>query len=226
MRESALLYALSSIAQCAAVLAALIGFLGLWRLDRLREEREQAIQMIYRQLNFSGRITGLSLGQEIALLGDEYFVQKAEAYIKDLERERGEDAQAELRLKRAIARWRDIPGDQQSLLWALRVFLVITLCILGFAIVSFRYVNQATTWPWTPRLLWIVGILLVGSPIGVMWIAARLPRALVVLALLLALASSALAGSVRCLTYEEKSLARIQECMHEEDIGTVAAEAS
>jgi hypothetical protein len=33
---------------------------------------------------------------------------------------------------------------------------------------------------------------------------------LVALALLLALASPALAGSVRCLTYEEKSLGRLQ----------------
>jgi hypothetical protein len=39
---TALYYALSIIAQCAAALAALIGFLGMWRLDRLKHEREQA----------------------------------------------------------------------------------------------------------------------------------------------------------------------------------------
>src|SRR5882724_5218375 len=38
--KNALYYAFSTIAQCAAALAALIGFLGLWRLDRLREEKE------------------------------------------------------------------------------------------------------------------------------------------------------------------------------------------
>jgi exo-beta-1,3-glucanase (GH17 family) len=76
MSDTALYYALSTIAQCAAALAALIGFLGLWRLDQLRAEREQAIQMIYRQLNFSQRITGLGIGQEIARLGDEYFSRK------------------------------------------------------------------------------------------------------------------------------------------------------
>jgi hypothetical protein len=42
MDPTALYYALSTIAQCAAALAALIGFLGLWRLDRLREEYGQA----------------------------------------------------------------------------------------------------------------------------------------------------------------------------------------
>ena len=36
MDPTALYYALNTIAQCAAALAALIGFLGLWRLDRLR----------------------------------------------------------------------------------------------------------------------------------------------------------------------------------------------
>jgi hypothetical protein len=41
MDPTALYYALSTIAQCAAALAALIGFLGLWRLDRLKQEREQ-----------------------------------------------------------------------------------------------------------------------------------------------------------------------------------------
>jgi hypothetical protein len=118
-------------------------------------------------------------------------VQNAEGYVEELERERGEDSQAELKLKHAAARWRAIPGDQQQLLWALRVFLVITLCILGVAVVSFRYIDQATTWPWTPRLLWVAGIMLAGGPIVVMWIAARLPRALIALPLLLALASPA-----------------------------------
>jgi hypothetical protein len=39
MTDTALYYAFSTIAQCAAALAALIGFLGMWQLDRLREER-------------------------------------------------------------------------------------------------------------------------------------------------------------------------------------------
>lgn len=37
-------YALSTIAQCAAALAALIGFFGVWRLDRLRDEDTQIEQ--------------------------------------------------------------------------------------------------------------------------------------------------------------------------------------
>jgi hypothetical protein len=44
MDPNALYYALSTIAQCAAALAALLGFLGLWRLDQLREETTQVLQ--------------------------------------------------------------------------------------------------------------------------------------------------------------------------------------
>jgi len=62
---TALYYALSTIAQCVAALAALMGFLGLCRLDRLRLEREQAIQLMYRQRNISGQITGALIGLEV-----------------------------------------------------------------------------------------------------------------------------------------------------------------
>ena len=40
MTDTGLYYALSTIGQCAAALAALIGFLGMWRLDRLKDEGE------------------------------------------------------------------------------------------------------------------------------------------------------------------------------------------
>ena len=46
MTDTALYYALSTVAQCAAALAALIWFLGIWRLDRVREERTQALHML------------------------------------------------------------------------------------------------------------------------------------------------------------------------------------
>jgi hypothetical protein len=68
MDPTALYYALSTIAQCAAALAALIGFLGLWRLDRLRAEREEALQLIYRRPYMS-----LGADPEIARLGEEFF---------------------------------------------------------------------------------------------------------------------------------------------------------
>jgi hypothetical protein len=46
MDPNALYYALSTIAQVAATLAALIGFLGMWRLDRLRDEAKEVERML------------------------------------------------------------------------------------------------------------------------------------------------------------------------------------
>jgi hypothetical protein len=54
MDPTALYYALSTIAQYAAALAALIGFLGMWRLDRLRdEERRAEDEVLAETLQFS-----------------------------------------------------------------------------------------------------------------------------------------------------------------------------
>jgi hypothetical protein len=84
----------------------------------------------------------------------------------------------------------------------------VTLLILGAAIVGFRYVTHAQDWVWTPRLLWIAGVLLASGPIIVVWVAARLPPALVPLTLLLSLATPAMAASTRCLTDHERTLNR------------------
>jgi hypothetical protein len=85
----------------------------------------------------------------------------------------------------------------------------VTLIILGAAVVSFLYVDQAKAWGWTPWLLWIAGGWLAVGPIIVVLTAAGLPRAVVVLALLL-LTSPAWAGPVRCQTYPEPTMGRLQ----------------
>jgi len=114
-------------------------------------------------------------------------------------------------LEALIARWDALSGAQQQLLWVLRIFLFVTLATLGAAVVGFLYVGKAMTWAWTPWLLWMAGILLAGGPIIVVWVAARLPRVLTILALLLALASLALAGNpTRCQTYPEPTMGRLQ----------------
>jgi hypothetical protein len=53
-----------------------------------------------------------------------------------------------------------------------RCFLVVTLFILGFAVVSFRYVDQATRWAWGPTLLWVAGVVLAIAPTCVVLLAA------------------------------------------------------
>jgi len=214
MDPTALYYALSTTAQCAAALAALIGFLGLWRLDRLKQEREQAIQMIYRQLDFARRITGLGLGQEIARLGEEYFVQNAETYVQELERACSDDAPAGLKLKQATVRWRAIPDERRQLLGALQRFLRRTLVILALAISGLVLADALYAWVltrWLTRLLVLLAAYrLWRDTYAVVREAARSIHTIVILALLLLLTTPAWAGTTRCITYEEKTLGRWQ----------------
>lgn len=80
------------------------------------------------------------------------------------------------------ARLTRLQGEEWGLLGILRSFLIVTLIILGAAVVAFLYVDQAKGWAWTPWLLWIAGGSLVVGPILVVWVAARLARATIALA--------------------------------------------
>jgi hypothetical protein len=150
MDPNALYAALNTVAQCAAALAALIGFLGLRRLDRLRAEREQALQLIYRR-----PFSSLGADQEIARLGEEFFVENAEAYGRELEPARGADGPAGLKLKQATARWRAIPGEQRQLMDVLQRFLHRTLVILALAISGLVVADALYSWVLTR---WLTGL--------------------------------------------------------------------
>ena len=195
-------YALSTIAQCAAALAALIGFLGLWRLDRLREAWEQSESALLGVFDRFGRA-------ELRYPSLAHRHQEIRALIENPAPPHDHvPLQAEAR--EITQRQQHLHSDQQCLLWTLRFFLLVTLAILGAAVVGFLYVDQARAWVWTPWLLWIAGGWLAVGPIIVVFVAARVPRTLVVLALLF-LTSTALAGpAVRCQTHHEPTLNRLQ----------------
>jgi hypothetical protein len=114
-----------------------------------------------------------------------------------------------------LARWEALPGEQRRLMGVLQRFLRRTLVILALAIIGLVFANALNAWVvtrWLLRLLIIVaGILLWRDTYSAVREAAPSIRPLVILAVLLALASPALAASVgRCLTYEEKTLHRLQ----------------
>src|SRR5262245_12841716 len=80
MTDTVLYYALSTIAQCAAALAALIGFLGLWQLDRLREiTHEVEDEMIAVVLQLTG-----GHGDLISIRGRAHFRQRAHDFVAGL----------------------------------------------------------------------------------------------------------------------------------------------
>jgi hypothetical protein len=213
MDSTALYYALSTIAQCAAALAALIGFLGLWRLDRLREEARQIEPQLRELMSRTGRLTPT--------------VQRVPGERPDLHRiprwelnrriddvianpQTGIEQEVQPALQATRQRGRHLPGEQQRLLRVLRIFLGVTLIILLAAIVGFLFVDQIKHRWWTPWALGLASLALVWFPFVVVFVASRPPLTTVALALWLALATPALAGTTRCTTYEEKTLGRLQ----------------
>jgi hypothetical protein len=100
-----------------------------------------------------------------------------------------------------------LASEQRWLMCTLSVFFVVTLVfILVPAIVGLVHVDWLKTWMWTPWLIYVASALLAITSTYVVLTAARSSRGMLTLVLLLALASPALAGAVRCQTYEQKTM--------------------
>jgi hypothetical protein len=93
-------------------------------------------------------------------------------------------------------------------------FLILTLVILvvAIAVVVFADVLSARAWTWwaVKGVAVLAGLGLGVGPFRLVREVIRSASALLVPVLLLTLTSPALAGSVRCTTYEEKTLGRLQ----------------
>ena len=217
-----LYYALSTIAQCAAALAALIGFLGLWRLDRLKQERDQVPGDVPRVVCRPTRVNLRVNAPHIDAI-----VHDAEGPSL-LTRAMTKKERAHLRSNTTLSRWRTIPREQQRFMGVLQRFLRKTLVILALAIIGLVLANMLNAWVVTRWLLRLL-IVLAGVPMwrdtaSVMREAARSIQALAIIALLL-LASPALAGpTVRCQTHHEPTLNRLHDPMRRRDAGGVDLE--
>jgi hypothetical protein len=223
-------YALSTIAQCAAALAALIGFLGLWKLDRLRREAEQiepSLEEWVVQEHASNQRTNLLFELEKASKDMDIITHRREKLLWQVRHALEPKKQGELR----VGQWEyDYPGqrieaaanrleallyEQRHLILVISVFLAVTLMIiLPPAIVGIVHVEWLRTQAWTPWLLYAASAWLACAPVYVVLQAARGSKlSCVVLSLLLALASPVpAAGPVRCTIYEEKTMQRWQTC--------------
>jgi hypothetical protein len=207
MDPTALYYALSTIAQCAAALAAILGAFGLWRLDHLRELDRHEEE---REPHIKQELLPLKVQRE-------YEQEKTAMGTVMTEGERSSTSTAaltermlELRLTRIDATRQFYKGEWSRFKNALVAVLFVILTILVLAIVGIPFVGTLHTWPWTLTILIIVASLGLGvGPAYMVWQAARSVGAVVMLALL-ALASPALAGPpVRCTTSEEQTLGRL-----------------
>ncbi len=157
MEANTLYYALSTIAQCAAALAALIGFLGLWRQDRLKQERDQA------ERDLRGLLIGRHLGvsaENCYVLHIDDIIQRAEQFIAEHRDAQDQNPrQVALKMDATLRRWRARPSEQQRLMRALKYFLGGTLAILVLTIVGLVFVDEL-------RTCWATPWLLIGASVG------------------------------------------------------------
>jgi hypothetical protein len=174
MDPTALYYALSTIAQCAAALAAILGSFGLWRLGHFWELDHEAE------------------GQERRLRHDLAEARAQREYEQENEAPRAAETEVEqsppstavllergleLRLTSMDVHRHFIMDERKQLTKKLYVFLLVTLAILVLAIVGIPFVDSLKTWPWTVTTLIILASLGLGvGPFYVVREAARTRR--------------------------------------------------
>jgi hypothetical protein len=165
VNESAVLYALSTIAQTCAALAAFVGAVGIFRLQRLHDERGR--------LESSVRASMFEIhGHNPAILAYtpsriiEWFL-KTEAETTPGQREG--TVEAALPNIKAL---RDIPTKAAQSRGALITFEVSNLVVIGATLIGFNHVPALTASPpLTTALLWTIvfGTVLVTLSCVVIW---------------------------------------------------------
>jgi hypothetical protein len=147
MESTALYYALSTIAQYAAALAALIGFFGLWQLDRLRKEREQVEKGVL------GKFATMGMVESLCDASTERRFEEAQKFL-DSHPQSNSHRQTQGEMRPLVQYWRTLTRTQAWMMGALSAFLVVTLVvILTPAIIGLVFVNELRAWGWTPWLL-------------------------------------------------------------------------
>jgi Flp pilus assembly protein TadB len=146
MAPTALYYALSTIAQCAAALAALIGFLGLWRQDRLRERLNAVDQDIER----------LSKERMNLIFGHIAPGSRDHAYLERL-------SHFDQHIQEANTHRADVQAEQRRLMDVLVRFLIGTLTLLVVAVVGLAFAEGLHIWVWPMRAVLVIASLWLGA---------------------------------------------------------------
>jgi hypothetical protein len=169
-------YALSTIAQCAAALAALIGFLGLWRLDRLRDEAEQVYALL------AELVTSVAAEKPQEADRPRASIRVSRTHVFGLAREIVNDRQPgrsthEMLLCFPIGaahdRWDLLYTEQGRLRRPLIVVLAVTLLLLILSITGFVFILELLGCPWTPSLIMTASLCLGMGPAYVLYHASQ-----------------------------------------------------
>ena len=145
-----LLYALSTLAQTCAALAAFVGAVGVYRLQFLRNEHarnEQTIRGILFHL----------LDRQAQMMPLDQLLQAARNHVADpksLLPASGRDG-----LARALTEREGFPNQRWRMTRALYFFEGWNLLVIGLSLVGFNHISVLASSPWTFWALWPVAII-------------------------------------------------------------------
>jgi len=151
MERDAVLYALSTLAQTCAALAAFVGAVGLFRLQVLRaslDTTERNLRGLASQAHLVSRdVAALLPVGEIA------------NNVTNADPKQGGFVAA---ARRALDDWRAFPRTIQRSRNGLMVFETWNLLVIGVSLVGFNYVPLLVSSPWTFWALWAAAVGTVG----------------------------------------------------------------
>jgi len=142
------LYALSTLAQTCAALAAFVGAVGIYKLQLQRDEHRRTEQTI-RVLLFPvlGNVAPLPFDDVLTI-----------ARTNVAERSPLLQADARVRLPRALADWDDFTGRHRRVTRALFMFEGWNLLVILVSLVGFNYVLALASCPTTFWALWAAAV--------------------------------------------------------------------
>lgn len=149
-QTTVLLYALSTLAQTCAALAAFVGAVGLYKLQSVRDQHARNEQTL------RGLAATVTLNSdEAARETIDRILQIVEAGITSPPPR--PPAVVE-NARKALGEWHSFPSRRGRAATALLIFEGWHLLVIGAALIGFNYVNRLTTWAGTFWVLWAVAL--------------------------------------------------------------------
>ncbi len=152
MNENAVLYALSTLAQTCAALAAFVGAIGLFLLQSLREQQRVAERAL------RGSLVDVCGNYDVVV-----YILSTDEIVKEVEKLRCDPAKAEsagsTRLPRILKAFKTWNGFAPRIRWssiALAGFEGWNLLVILTSLGGFAHIPVLTCAPWASRLLWFV----------------------------------------------------------------------
>lgn len=146
-----LLYALSTLAQTCAALAAFVGAVGLYRLQSQNNEHTRNEQTIRGLL--AGPILGFAV---VPLLPLDEIIRVARANV--VTGQSSVSPGVVDRLRNALSEWDGFANRHRRVTWALFIFEGWNLLVIGASLVGFNYIPMLVASPYTFWSLWLVAL--------------------------------------------------------------------